>query len=289
MRRILLAIGVTLFAVGLFVLGFVPYLIYSTNGQSVAAQKVLDKELTTQKTTKIVTTKQLPSTIPTASWPKTIPLGTPLAKLSIPTAGVINDIVVEGADEQRLQEGPGHYPNTSLPGQSGNVAIAGHRTTWLRPFYDLNAVKPGDQITLSIGNTTWVYSVSWIKVVLPTDTSVLAPTSNWSLTLTTCTPLYSAAQRLIVRATLNNSATLAVNATTSTKTITITRLATHKTVIKHVSNWLAVAWIVADALALFAALILKRRSSLWLLVLVACIAFSYEAYGPLAQLVPPTW
>jgi sortase A len=284
-----MVVGITLLALGLFILGFVPYLIYTTNGQSVAAQKVLSSELTTQKTTKTLTTKHVPSTVPTASWPKTVPLGTPLAKLSIPTAGVLNDIVVEGADELRLQEGPGHYPNTALPGQSGNVAIAGHRTTWLRPFYDLNAVKPGDQITLSLGGTTWVYSVAWIRIVQPSDTSVLAPTANWSLTLTTCTPLYSAAQRLIVRATLDKSATLAANTTTSTRRISITRLATHKTVIQHVSNWLAIVWIVADALALAAALIVKKRTSLWFLVLIACIIFSYEAYGPLAQLVPPAW
>ncbi len=284
-----MVVGIALLALGLFILGFVPYLIYTTNGQSVAAQKVLRGELTTQKTTKTTTTKKVPTAIPTASWPKTVPLGTPLAKLSIPAAGVLNDIVVEGADELRLQEGPGHYPNTALPGQSGNVAIAGHRTTWLRPFYDLNAVKPGDQITLSLGGTSWIYSVAWIKVVQPSDTSVLAPTANWSLTLTTCTPLYSAAQRLIVRATLNEAATLAANTITSTRHISITQLATHKTVIQHVSNWLAIVWIAADILALTAALVAKKRTSLWFLILIACIVFSYEAYGPLAQLVPPTW
>ncbi len=284
-----MVIGITLLALGLFILGFVPYLIYTTNGQSVAAQKVLSGELTKQRTVKTVTSKHVPTTVPTAIWPSTIPLGTPLAKLSIPTAGVVNDVVVEGADELRLQEGPGHYPNTALPGEVGNVAIAGHRTTWLRPFYDLNAVKPGDLITLSVGGSSWVYSVAWIRVVQPSDISVLAPTQGWSLTLTTCTPLYSAAQRLIVRATLDRSATLAANVTTSTRRIEITQLAAHKTVIKHVSNWLAILWIAADILALVAAIMAKKRTSLWFLILIACVIFSYQAYGPLAQLVPPTW
>ncbi len=88
---------------------------------------------------------------------------------------------------------------------------------------------------------------------------------------------------------MNEAATLAANTIMSTRHISITQLATHKTVIQHVSNWLAIVWIAADALALTAALVAKKRTSLWFLILIACIVFSYEAYGPLAQLVPPTW
>ncbi len=109
-------------------------------------------------------------------------------------------VFVQGADEGSLRLGPGHYVGTPLPGQGGNVAIAGHRTTYLHPFWALNEMRKGDRITIETSNGVFVYRVEWVRIVLPHDTSVLASTARPSLTLTTCNPRFSAAQRLVVRA-----------------------------------------------------------------------------------------
>jgi sortase A len=130
------------------------------------------------------------------------PPGGALDHLVIPAIGV-DRYVVQGVDENDLQEGPGHYPGTALPGQPGNVAIAGHRTTFGAPFFRLNELVRGDLIYLTdLSGTTWVYSVQRQWVVAPTDVAVLDPTRADDLTLTTCTPRFLATSRLVVRAQL---------------------------------------------------------------------------------------
>jgi sortase A len=99
-----------------------------------------------------------------------------------------------------LQRGPGHYETTPLPGEGGNVTIAGHRTTFLHPFWSLDRVGPGDLITVETAGGRFVYRVLWQRVVSPNATWVAAPTVRPSLTLTTCTPRFSSADRLVVRA-----------------------------------------------------------------------------------------
>jgi len=136
---------------------------------------------------------------------KAPPEGNPVALLSIPRIGMTNEAVVEGVAENDLQEGPGHYPGTALPGQSGNVAIAGHRTTYGAPFYNLDQLQAGDPITLQVAQGTFQYSVEKTLVVSPTDTSVLGPSPLPILTLTTCNPRYSSATRLVVVALLQQA------------------------------------------------------------------------------------
>lgn len=133
----------------------------------------------------------------------------PLTRITIPAMGT-DTIVVEGTSLRALNTGAGHYPNTPLPGQPGNVAIAGHRTTYGKPFADLDVLKPGDKIFLETPFAKYTYRVSrapW--VTSPTDWSVVAPAPGSLLTLTTCTPKGSAAQRLIARAELVKSEPLA--------------------------------------------------------------------------------
>lgn len=130
------------------------------------------------------------------------PPGGALDHLVIPAIGV-DRYVVQGVDENDLQEGPGHYPGTPLPGQSGNVGIAGHRTTFGAPFFRLNELVPGDLIYLTdTSGTTWVYAVQQQWVVAPTDVAVLDPARSAELTLTTCNPRFEATSRLVVRASL---------------------------------------------------------------------------------------
>jgi sortase A len=127
-----------------------------------------------------------------------------VAQIRIPHIGV-DKIVVQGISREDLRKGPGHYPDTPLPGQKGNAAIAGHRTTYGAPFGDLDQVENGDRIFVRTVQGNFTYVVYDARhVVSPTDVSVLDPDPNRPgvLTLTTCTPKFSAAQRLVVRAAL---------------------------------------------------------------------------------------
>jgi sortase A len=125
--------------------------------------------------------------------------GSQVAKLEIP-AIALDEIVVSGTAEADLSKGPGHYIGTAAPGQAGNVAIAGHRTTNGAPFNRLGQLVIGDQIdltTLSGERLTYVVSQPPTPVS-PSDVTVLDDFGDNRITLTTCNPEFSAAQRLIV-------------------------------------------------------------------------------------------
>jgi sortase A len=126
--------------------------------------------------------------------------GDSLTRLKIPSLGV-DVVVVEGITPSALRAGAGHYANTPLPCDVGNVAIAGHRTTFGKPFVNVDRLKPGDTIELATPIGGCVYEVSKPPYIVgPRDLSPLDPTSDRELTLTTCHPKGSAAQRLIIRA-----------------------------------------------------------------------------------------
>jgi sortase A len=128
------------------------------------------------------------------------PEGDALTRIVIPTIKV-DTVVVEGTGASALRAGAGHYPNTPLPGEEGNVAIAGHRTTYGKPFADLDRLHPGDQIALETPIGRHVYRVSRPPfVVSNTDFTVIDQTPGHTLTLTTCHPKGSARQRLVVKA-----------------------------------------------------------------------------------------
>jgi sortase A len=131
-------------------------------------------------------------------------VGQPIGTIQIPNIG-LDQVVVEGVGTAQLEMGPGHYPGTPLPGEQGNVAIAGHRTTYAHPFYDLNEVTPGDTIVLTTAQGVFIYTADGQQVVQPTDVAVVGPSASAELTLTTCNPRYSAATRLVVTATLTSS------------------------------------------------------------------------------------
>lgn len=133
--------------------------------------------------------------------------GDALTRIKIPAIEV-DVVVVEGTTQSALRAGAGHYPTTPLPCENGNVGIAGHRTTYGKPFHNLDLLKPGDEIILEtpIGSCRYVLEEAPF-VVLPTDTWVVDPTPSAMLTLTTCHPKGSAKQRLIVRAVLQTDPT----------------------------------------------------------------------------------
>ena len=124
----------------------------------------------------------------------------------------INVIVVQGTSGNALRAGAGHYENTALPGENGNVAIAGHRTGFGEPFRHIDALRPGDKVIMETPIGTYTYEVMpkvdghknpWITN--PSDLGVIAPTLEAVLTLTTCDPPHTSKNRLIVRAKLIKS------------------------------------------------------------------------------------
>ncbi len=124
--------------------------------------------------------------------------GSVVAELQIPSIGV-DQYVVEGTTTDDLSKGPGHYTGTAAPGQAGNVAIAGHRTTHGAPFNRLGDLKKGDRIVLTTtSGESLTYIVSGIPVAVPpSDVSVLNYFGDNRITLTTCNPEFSSTQRLI--------------------------------------------------------------------------------------------
>ncbi|UFU03100.1 class E sortase [Ruania suaedae] len=106
----------------------------------------------------------------------------------------------------------GHYPDTAMPGQVGNFSVAGHRQTYGRPFYDIDTLAAGDSVIVQTHTAWYVYKVTDHRIVLPTEIDVIAPVpgepgveaSEAMLTLTTCHPLWSTAERYIVHAQLDH-------------------------------------------------------------------------------------
>jgi sortase A len=230
-RWVVGGIGRTLITLGLLMFAFVAYQLWGTGIQTAQAQRTLAAEFDqlvsgTEAPTTTITTVPA-STGPTSTPPATtgpadpvaptttssppLPSAQPIpsdgkgvARLEIPRMG-LNRIVVEGATADDLSKGPGHFPETPLPGQLGNAAIAGHRTTHLHPFFDIDKLQPGDEIIVTTLNGHYVYHVTGTEVVAPEDYAAVIPTTDATkatLTLVSCTPRYSATNRIVVRSEL---------------------------------------------------------------------------------------
>ena len=146
-----------------------------------------------------------------------IKVGEGLTRLTIPKLDNISVLVVEGTTPAALKAGAGHYMDSPLPGAAGNVAIAGHRTTYGRPFNRIDEMRTGDIVYLDTPFARYEYKVTdpvkaelghpnpW--AVKPTNYEVGAPPKDpkakW-LTLTTCHPKGSAKERLILRLELTD-------------------------------------------------------------------------------------
>src|SRR3954451_12785314 len=114
--------------------------------------------------------------------------------------------VGEGTDTDSLRQGPGHSPATNFPGQGGTVAIAGHRTTYLAPFNQIDKLGKGDQIILEMPYGTFTYVFEKQEIVDPTDLAVTDRVPGAErLVLSACHPLYSASHRIIVFARLRSA------------------------------------------------------------------------------------
>jgi sortase A len=222
-------IGKVLIAVGILLFGFVAYQLWGTGIEYRQSQDALADDFaellantttsTTEPSTTVVTTpptteSATTTTVVSTTVPDTTAAPVPefasgdvMALLQIPSIGV-ETYVVSGVQPADLKQGPGHYPDTPMPGQLGNSAIAGHRTTYGQPFYRLDELQAGDPIDLTTVQGHFTYRVTGSEVVSPSQSDVIdtVDPNVATLTLTTCTPRYTAKQRLIVFADLDVAA-----------------------------------------------------------------------------------
>ncbi len=146
--------------------------------------------------------------------PKQVKLGDAFAIVRVPRFGAkFARPLYEGTTADLLQRGVGHYVDTALPGEVGNFAMAGHRTTYGKPFSRIAELRQGDVVLVETGSTWFVYRVTAHEIVPPTQVSVLLPVPNQpaaeptaaELTMTSCHPEFSARERYVVRATLDTT------------------------------------------------------------------------------------
>ena len=195
-RDAVAGIGRALLVTGLLVLGFVAFPLWGTGVYTARQQDRLEHDFKAQ----LREAARDPVPVEDALPPP--PAGDAGAIIKIPRLG-LEHAVVEGVSLPDLRKGPGHYPATPLPGELGNAAIAGHRTTYGAPFNRLDELEVGDAILISTLRGTYRYEVTSQRVVRPTELSVLDPTPDATLTLTTCNPKFSARQRLVITAALD--------------------------------------------------------------------------------------
>jgi sortase A len=219
-RTLARGIGQTLITIGLVLLLFVAYELWGTGLYTKAEQNHLEQQITHRWDSSGGT--------PDITRIKNVPIGSGLAVLRIPRFGSgYHMVVVEGTGYDDLRRGPGHYPGTAMPGQVGNFAVAGHRTTYLAPFNNIDRLQPGDAIVLETRDRWYTYTVRdmpttpgypavpYQEIVDPTRVEVAyavpdqpdpaAKPSLRMLTFTSCNPKYSAAQRIVVHALLTDT------------------------------------------------------------------------------------
>jgi sortase A len=195
-RIFIRSVGELCITAGVILLLFVAYELWGTGAYTQAQQHKLGDELdrSWKASAGKVTTER-------------VRLGHGLALIRIPRLGKgFHYVIIEGVSVADLRKGPGHYPGTAMPGQIGNFVVSGHRTTYLAPFNKLGELRGGDKILIDTRAKQYVYKVTSTKVVEPSDVSVAAPVPEHPranptkrlITLTTCNPKYSAAQRLII-------------------------------------------------------------------------------------------
>jgi sortase A len=233
-RLVLRALGELLITAGFVVLLFAAYEVYVSNyfahRDQVQVRTALEREWRHGRDP----LRALPGGAVAS-----LPTGQGIANLYIPRLG--RDYawtIVQGTGASALEKGPGHYPFSALPGQIGDFAIAGHRVGKGEPFLNLDRLRPGDPVVVQTRTRWYVYrvlpatggpdSVPWRQIVDPSDGAVVAPVpghpamppSARFMTMTTCHPKFTAAQRMVVHALLQRS----IPGTGQSKPVGISRL-----------------------------------------------------------------
>jgi sortase A len=184
------------FITGFLALGYVGFTLldaryYQASAKRSLESRIVENQLQVEKEHNVV--QPAPAVQPA------VKEGDVLGRMDIPRLGV-SVAVLQGTKSRMLRLGAGHIEGTPLPGQPGNIGIAGHRDTFFRELKD---VRENDEIDLQTATGRFRYEVDWVKVVAPDDNGVLASSTESSLTLVTCYPFYlvgPAPKRLVVRA-----------------------------------------------------------------------------------------
>lgn len=214
MARVVHAVGRLMMTAGVVILLLVAYLLWGTNIETSRAQDDLADEFDQLVDDEAAATDDGPPTTTPAQTAPTIGppgAGEVVGSFTIPAIGRLTPYyVVEGTGTDQLKRGAAHYPGTPLPGQAGNAAVAGHRTTYGAPLHDVDDLEQGDLIHFTTVQGEFTYSVKEVFVVKPWDTWVIDPQNPTPdkpegddlLTFTACHPKFSAAERIIVVAEL---------------------------------------------------------------------------------------
>jgi sortase A len=188
--RVLRILGTLCLVAALVVAGYLAWLLWGTGIETARSQRHLREQIDRVVARPKPADPQRPAAAPRE--------GAPIGILQIPRLG-LDIVVVNGTSNAMLKKGPGRYMDTAYPwDETGRVAIAGHRTTYLKPFWSLNKLRRGDLIRLVTEYGTFEYHVTGSRVILPTGVWVLRQTKEPTLVLTTCTPPFSASHRLVV-------------------------------------------------------------------------------------------
>jgi sortase A len=171
---------------------------------------------TAPATTTTTTTTTAPTTTTTVALPVqlTEPIAPPadargpennpaLGRIAIPKVGLDSELH-DGIRLTTLDRGPGHWPGTAMPGQIGNVVVAGHRTSHGAEFRHLDALVPGDEVVFTTADGTFTYHVTGTQIVTPDSLWIIDPTDTPTATLFACHPLGSTAQRIVVNLALSS-------------------------------------------------------------------------------------
>ena len=227
MRRVVSGTGRTLVTLGILILLFVAYQLWGTGIYQARAQDDLENQFQEAVERQPTTTTAPPTTLPPEAPTTTTTLAPPVApplpararrsmRIRIPKIG-LDQVVVEGIAVDDLRKGPGHYPGTPLPGQIGNAGDRRPPHHLRRAVRPLDELETGDEIFVQTLTGNWRYVLTEDPfVVKPSQTVVLLPRTQrnaltgveetqTTLTLTTCHPKYSAAERLIVNAQLEDA------------------------------------------------------------------------------------
>lgn len=315
-RRTLLGAGAALTLVGLLVALFCLYEVILSGFQERRSQAELRRELTAAFTVAVGAasdgsgTEEIPEDLQDdlvisdlgadaatdeQLAPEPLTPGTPIALLQIDRIH-LSKVVVEGTTSEQLKRGPGHFRNTPLPGERGNVVIAGRRTTYGAPFADLDDLRAGDEIVLttSAGRFTYVVepapdtdSGGAAFRVEPGDADVLGYRGDDRLTLVTSAPAYLATERLAIVATLDGDPVPPLEVPRATVID-----ASESALAGDASGWSGVLlWGQLLVVTVGAGWILSRRwhaPSAWLLTAPLALALVLLLYESLDRLLPAT-
>jgi sortase A len=298
--RVLGIIGKVLIGAGLILLLFTAYQVWGTSIQEGhtqnALRSTLQKEAQNAQVKRALAEADALDKLPTGP-PHVAPTtyapaeGKPVGEIRIPVIG-INQVVVEGTATQDLRKGPGHYIGTPLPGQAGNASIAGHRTTYGHPFYNLNVLKPGDKIVLTTFQGIFVYDTIRTQVVSPSDGTVLKNAFGAFLTLTTCNPRFSASTRLVVFAKLTNSQ-LFPNAGLATGKVGKPQsgdlAGTTSGQLRGAILWGVVVAVFGGIVLLVAHRFRRQRWLIWVPGLCGVLVLLYYFFGAISPLLPASF